>query len=76
MEEEPQMEVFPFHMNYVQYLEDIYKVRFCRLSGSFEPIFDLILGSNILLSILPLKLNRKAAKIIQKIDEYYFVDIL
>src|SRR3972149_11129818 len=44
-------------------------LRFCRLSGSFEPIFDSFLGIISTFVYYPPKKNQKAAKIIPKIDE-------
>src|SRR5579885_3442458 len=39
--------------------EPIPIINFSRFCGSFEPIFDPILGDNILLSILPPKIGSK-----------------
>lgn len=50
-------------------LEPVQNLRFCRFSGSFEPIFDFKLPGLYQLVYYPGNLNRKAAKIIPKIDE-------
>lgn len=51
------------------YIGPLSKLRFCRFSGSFEPLFDSNWRGNINYVYGPSNLNQKAAKIIPKNDE-------
>ena len=60
-------------MKYMHPEEPISVKSFSRFSGSFEPIFDSNSGGNIRhAAYYPPNLNRKAAKIIPKIDEKFY----